>query len=93
MQAGRCVSYDGDVGSGWKHLAAVRRNGQLQLLIDGTLQATSSTFDPTEYDISNTVPLKIGRGEMNCFSGKMSDIRLYNRALDTREIAQLATSR
>ena len=31
MEAGKCVSYDRDLGPGWKHLAAVREKGCLKL--------------------------------------------------------------
>src|SRR5690606_31254587 len=39
MEAGKCVSYDRDLGTGWKHLAAVRERGRLKLYIDGKLVA------------------------------------------------------
>src|SRR5439155_2742981 len=52
LEAGKCVSYDDDLGPGWKHLAAIRERGCLKLYIGGKLAARSSTFDPAEYDIS-----------------------------------------
>src|SRR5262245_34204139 len=46
MEAGKCVSYDEDLGPGWKHLAAVRERGRLRLYVDRTLVASSTPFDP-----------------------------------------------
>ncbi len=91
MEAGKCVSYDDDLGPGWKHIAAIREKGRLKLYINGQLEATSSPFDPREYDISTNEPLKIGFGEMDYFSGKIRELRLYNRALSGGEIEKLSS--
>jgi hypothetical protein len=42
-------------------------------------------------DISNSAPLKIGYGEMDYFSGKIKEVRLYNRALAEKEIGRLSS--
>ena len=91
MQAGRCVSYDRNLGAGWKHLAAIRRGDHLQLYVNGHLEATSSTFNPADYDLTNDCPLRIGFGEVDYFSGKIREVRLYQRALDADEVAGLAS--
>jgi hypothetical protein len=90
MEAGRCVSYDRDLGLGWHHLAAVRRGDRLELFVDGQLVATSSTFVPAAYDLSSSSPLRIGFGEVDYFSGKIRAVRLYGRALDAADITHLA---
>ena len=92
MQAGRCISYDRDLGPGWKHLAAVRRGDRLELYVNGQLAATSSTFAPADYDLTNDVRLRIGFGEVDYFSGQIREVRLYERALEGREIAELAAA-
>jgi hypothetical protein len=46
----------------------------------------SSPFEQKEYDISNDEPLKIGFGELDYFSGKINEVRVYNRALRDEEI-------
>ena len=51
--------------------------------------AASSPFDPAEYDISTDEPLKIGFGQMDYFSGKIKEVRIYNRALNNDEIEEL----
>ncbi|MDP2324561.1 MAG: hypothetical protein Q8N51_11085, partial [Gammaproteobacteria bacterium] len=53
MQAGQCVSYDQDIGPGWKHVAAVRKRNQLELYVNGKPAVVSPTFQPEDYDLSN----------------------------------------
>jgi hypothetical protein len=89
MQAGRVASYDDDLGPGWKHITAVRSGGLLKLYIDGKLVAESSSFDPTEYDLTTARPLRIGFGETEYFAGKMADVRLYKSALTQAQIQNL----
>jgi hypothetical protein len=91
MEAGKVASYGKDLGPGWKHVAAVRKNETLQLYVDGKLVATSTAFDPSEYDVSVDQPLRIGFGQTEYFDGKMSDIRLYDRALGTDELSKLSS--
>lgn len=91
LEAGKVASYDDDLGSGWKHLVAMRDGGQLKLFVGGKLVARSSSFNPADYDISTDRPLRIGFGQTDYFAGKMSDVRLYNRALAEGQIQQLAT--
>jgi hypothetical protein len=93
MEAGKVASYDDDLGPGWKHIAAVRSNGQLRLYIDGQLAAKSSSFDPAEYDVSTNQPLRIGFGQTEYFAGKMADVRIYNRNLTDEEIQKLSSAR
>ena len=91
IEAGKCVSYDDDLGPGWKHLAAVREGDRLKLYVDGRLAATSTPFRPADYDLSNDQPLRIGFGEMDYFSGKIREVRLYRKALNQAEIDKLST--
>ncbi len=86
MEAGKCASYDCDLGWGWKHIVAVKDGGRLKLYIDGELKAMSSPFDPDEYDISNEEPLKIGFGELDYFSGKICEVSIYGRRLSDGEV-------
>lgn len=89
MEAGKCVSYDVDLGPGWKHLVAQRHGGELKLFVDGKLVATSTTFEPADYDVSTDKPLRIGFGQSDYFAGRMSDVRIYNRALSEDEVVAL----
>src|SRR4029079_7177722 len=90
MEAGKCASYDDDLGPGWKHLVAKREGGLLKLFVDGKLLAKSTSFDQAKFDVSNDQPLRIGFGQTDYFSGRMEDVRLYNRALQDGEIKELA---
>jgi hypothetical protein len=92
LEAGKCVSYDRDLGPGWKHLAAVREEGCLKLYVDGKIEGVSAAFDPGEYDLTNEAPLRIGSGELDSFSGKIREVRVYFQALSELEIDRLCQS-
>jgi hypothetical protein len=89
MEAGKNVSYDDDLGTGWKHLVVTREGGRLKLYLNGELQGTSPTFDNSDYDITNTLPLLIGAGALNYFSGTLDDVRLYGGALSAAKVQDL----
>jgi Concanavalin A-like lectin/glucanases superfamily len=93
MRAGQCASYDRDLGAGWKHLVAMRSGGRLELWVDGARAAVSPAWDEPACDLSNGMPLKIGAGEIDGFSGGIRDVRVYRRALSDREIAALSDRR
>lgn len=86
IEAGKCASYDRDLGEGWRHIAAVKEGGMLRLYVDGELKATSSPFDPEEYDVSNDEPLKIGFGELDYFSGRIREVSIYGTSLGGEEV-------
>src|SRR5262249_19113908 len=88
FQAGACLSYDYDLGPGWKHLVAMRSKEQLRLFVNGRLVASAKLVDKP-IDVSNNVPLLIGLGQLAPFSGKIREVRLYNRALHEKEIRRL----
>lgn len=90
MEAGKCISFDDELQPGWRHIAAVRRGGTLTLSIDGKPVASSTSFNPADYDLSTERPLRIGFGQTDYFSGRMSDVRFYRRALTEPEIAALS---
>ncbi|MBN2292758.1 MAG: hypothetical protein JXM70_10055 [Pirellulales bacterium] len=90
LEAGKCVSFDRTLPSGWHHLAAVKAGDKLQLYLDGKCVAHSTSTVPADYDFSNKRPLIIGFGEHDYFNGKMRDLRIYNRSLDAAEIGRLA---
>jgi len=90
IKAGECISYDRDLGPGWKHLAAVREHGKLKLYVGGQLVASSSPFNAEDYDLSIDGPLRIGFGQTDYFSGKIADVRVYKRALSEKDIQQIA---
>ena len=93
LEAGKCATYDKELQSGWRHIAAVKRKGLLEIHVDGRLAAQSSAFNARDYDLSNTQPLKIGFGEHDYFNGRMKDLRVYNRALDETEVHDLSKRR
>ncbi|HXJ61174.1 MAG TPA: LamG domain-containing protein [Verrucomicrobiae bacterium] len=90
LEAGKCVSYDEDLGPGWKHLAAVREQGRLKLYVNGELVAQSAAFNRADFDVSTDRPLRIGVGQTDYFSGNISEVRIYNQALSPARIRKLS---
>ena len=89
MEAGKNVSYDDDLGAGWKHVVAVRGKGHLKLYINGELKSTSPAFDNSDYDISSRASLLIGFGPRNYLTGSMDDVRFYGGALAANQVSDL----
>ena len=83
-EAGKSVSYDHDLGTEWKYVVAVRESNHLKLYIDGKLVSTSPLAD-ADFNVSNNKNLLIGFGAEDYFSGKIRELRIYNRALSVRE--------
>jgi hypothetical protein len=67
----------------------VRDAVHLRLHVNGKLVAKSTTFKAEDFDLSNDKPLEIGFGAHDHFNGKLSDVRMYDRALSSDEIEQL----
>jgi len=92
IEFGRNVTYDHALPTGWVHLTAVRAEDELRLYVNGKKVATSAKFTANDYNLSNSVPLKIGSGAQDYYNGKMKDVRLHSRALTNQEITNLAKS-
>jgi hypothetical protein len=88
MEAGKNVSFDDDLGSQWRHVAAIRDKGVVKLYIDGSLHSTSSTFDDADYDISTRAPLVMGFGANGFLSGALDDIRVFRGPLDAGQVRE-----
>jgi hypothetical protein len=92
FEAGKSATHDYELSSGWRHIAAVKSGNLLNLYVDGKLVTTSTPFDPADYNLSNSAPLKIGFGQHDYFNGRMRDLRIHARALDAETIQALAQS-
>lgn len=90
IEVGHNVSLDRALPAGWTHLAVTRHRSILELFVNGEQAATSAFTDVV--DFSNTAPLRIGAGQHAAFRGLISDLRLYDRAIDHTEIAEIAVS-
>lgn len=75
---------------GWRHVAAVRSDNTLRVFVDGHEVASNTVADSGAFNISATGPLLIGSGPNAPFRGRLSDVRIHNRALDDAEIHALA---
>jgi hypothetical protein len=90
LEAGKSVTYDRALPPGWNHVAAVKGDERLKLYVNGKQVASSTRFDPADFDLTNQQPLQVGLGAHDHFHGKLQDVRLYGRALTDEEIAKLA---
>ena len=88
FEAGRNVSLDDDLGDGWHQLAFVRDETELRLSVDGRLVSRSEPFAAHDFDLTNGLPLQIGRGPQNFFTGAISDIRLYDHAREGEALSE-----
>jgi len=89
LEAGKSATYDRTLSPGWHHLVAVKRQGRLQLYIDGKQRAQSTEFNPAKYELSTDGPLKIGFGQHDYFNGRMKDLRIYSHALSADNVKQV----
>jgi hypothetical protein len=104
-QAGQLAMSNQELPPGWHHIAAVRsrqpslarsvRDGgtpisnELTVYLNGHQIAKHSSSEATPYSLSTQVPLQIGFGPNDHFNGRLSDVRLYRRALKMSEIEML----
>ena len=92
-RAGRVAMAGKAFPARWHHVAAVRSSGSIKLFVDGILASTQSGFDAADYDLSVDHSLRIGFGPNDYFNGKLSEVKLYGRALSDAEIQLHAKSR
>lgn len=92
--AARCgVNLYEDIGTDWNHVVALRKGKKLALYLNGQPVAEPLSRPRVCLDLANTTPLLIGRGAQASFTGAISDVRLYSRALDEKTIRELAGRR
>jgi hypothetical protein len=89
MEVGQIASHDFAFPTGWHSIAAVRKQGSLLLYLDGELVARAQATVKS-LNLDTGVPLRIGFGRHEYFSGRMRDLRMYQRALSAEEIDSLA---
>jgi hypothetical protein len=92
LEVGANVTHDRDLGTGWKHLAAVRSATELQLFVDGRRVAAKRIAGET-YNLTCDAPLRIGSGASDSFHGRLRDVRVYDRALSAEDVSGLASGK
>lgn len=90
IEAGRNATWDYSFPSGWHHVAAVRAKNNLQLYVDGKLVSESAALPDQVLDLSSDAKLQIGFGAQDYFKGNLADVRIYQGALTTGDIAEMA---
>ncbi|HEY4525594.1 MAG TPA: LamG domain-containing protein, partial [Candidatus Paceibacterota bacterium] len=90
---GTAENYGAPVAGQWQHFAAVYDGtaATKAVYLNGTL--TSQVSQSGALNTSNSYPLRIGTyyyaSPSNLFSGKIDDVRMYNRALTAAEISAI----
>ena len=90
FEAGKSTAWEQEFPSGRHHITATKHGGRLKLYVDGRQVAQSAPFDDQSFDLDADGPLLIGRGTSDDFRGRMSDVRIYERAITPDEIRALA---
>jgi len=91
--AGYNVMSASSLPDGWHHIAAVRTERHLILYIDGKESGRTDLPRDFSVEMSDNIPLRIGYGSNDFFSGRMADLKIYNRPLDKHEIRSLSDPR
>ena len=79
------MTYSASIDSSWHHIAVTMlNNGAPEIYLDGRKVATGST--PTR---TVNVGIRIGGDTYGYYTGKLDDVRIYNRALSASEIQAL----
>lgn len=89
-RAGASATGGNALPGGWRHVAAVRSGDALRVFVDGREVASNTVADSGAFNLSTDAPLLIGSGPNAPFRGRISDVRIHNRALDDEEIHALA---
>lgn len=92
------IKSDEDMPVGqWIHLAGTYDNSAFKLYVNGRLVKSSAYSIPLTFSDQN--PLLIGGNTNNqgkqwldCFHGRIDDVRLFNRSLSEKEVAALFTA-
>lgn len=92
-EAGSNVAWNFEIPDGWQHVTAVKDREKLSLSINGRFVVVAHKEGLADLDLSGSAPLRIGFGANDYFRGKMCEVRLYKRALNGAEIAELARQR
>lgn len=78
---------------GWQHIV-ITRNAATRTVTsyyNGTLKKTA-TYLITQLPTSSTDPIKIGNGYAGGFTGKIDEVKIYNKALSGSEVTALYNS-
>lgn len=88
-RAGCMATHDHALPSGWRHIAAVRRDRTIMLYLDGVVVAQNEMPNGGEFPLDTHTPLRIGAGIGHHLNGALADVRIYNGALNDADISGL----
>jgi pimeloyl-ACP methyl ester carboxylesterase len=74
----------------WCHVTAIKSGQQLRIYLDGELVAMSHLDEQANFDLNCESEMRIGSGTNGPLNGRLSDVRIYTRALNDVEAEALA---
>ena len=87
---GHQAQWGHSLSSEWHHVAGVKSAERLELYVDGERVAQTPKFDGADFQLETDAPLQIGFGTNGPLNGRLADVRMYTRALNSAEIELLA---
>ncbi|MBK7945230.1 MAG: hypothetical protein IPJ85_07970 [Flavobacteriales bacterium] len=97
--SGNFMARPGDVVTGtglgnntWHHVVTTRTGTTLRIYVNGALSITSTIASVNLNNTSNIFIGRHGNGAIQFYSGRMDNLRLYNRALSAAEVTELRNS-
>jgi hypothetical protein len=82
----------------WIHLAGTYDKAEFKLYVNGKLAASEACSIPFSYQDQNPIIIggntnNKGKTWVDCFRGRIDEVRLYNRALTGNEVAELCEAK
>ncbi|MDX2039502.1 MAG: hypothetical protein SFX72_22880 [Isosphaeraceae bacterium] len=87
LEAGKAISDDHELAPGRRRILARRRGGDLALFVDGRRVARVESPEIARLDLRNDRPVEIGSGPIGPISGTISDVSIFDHALDDDAVA------
>jgi len=66
-------------------------NDCLEFFVNRKKESISAAFNPSDFDLSNKQSLRIGFDETDYFSGKIREVRIYNRAINVGDVKSIVS--
>ncbi len=90
MTVGLVASDDRALGTGWRHVAAIRRGPAAELFIDGELVGRRAGDGVRSLGLDRPETLTLGGGPRGGFEGELANVRLHDRALTEGQVQAAA---
>lgn len=81
---------DDVIDGNWHHYVALRRNGVVEIYVDGVSRSLTTIYSAGNVNVSNTAEFRIANGNSAIYlDSAIDDVRIYSKALTANEVQQL----